>query len=125
MNNEYIEIKLSGKNEMLQNLEKNFSTQVYDISFHSNRSTYQLQHNALQLMKNHKLFSKIIRHPLYESRSKPECDKSDKNFHCARTRSLNDEQQTAVFNIINRLVNKKNAEKNGSVPYLLFGPPGM
>lgn len=117
----YIDVRISGGNDVLQIIKENYSNAVFDISFHSNRSTFQLQHNALNWMEKHELFSLIIKNPLYDITAEktfnyePGC--GNKIFHCAQTRELNYEQKIAMFNIVN---------KNNSVtPYLLFGPPGI
>lgn len=46
----------------------------YDISFHMNRLTFQLQHNELRWMKTHELFPTLINNPRYKMR--PEIDRS-------------------------------------------------
>lgn len=39
--------------------------QLFDISFHSNSTTFQLQHNALKWIQTHNLFEKIIQNDIY------------------------------------------------------------
>lgn len=39
--------------------------QFFDVSFFTNRTNYQLQHNTLNWMKDHELFPILIDHPRY------------------------------------------------------------
>lgn len=38
----------------------------YDIIFHVNRQTYQLQHYALECLVKKKLFDSFLKHPVYD-----------------------------------------------------------
>lgn len=40
--------------------------QLFNINFHINRITYQLQHNALKWVKKHELFPILINNPRYK-----------------------------------------------------------
>lgn len=52
---EYIHINLIADQQTIINLTQQCSSEIYDISFHSNRTTFLLQHNALHWMKEHDL----------------------------------------------------------------------
>lgn len=43
-----------------------FHEEFFDVNFTINRSTFQLQHNAISWMKKHDLFSVLINNPLYD-----------------------------------------------------------
>lgn len=40
-------------------------TQLFDINFHSDRSTFQLQHDAIKWIKSHGLFHELIENEKY------------------------------------------------------------
>lgn len=48
-------------------LQRSCNKELYDIYFHVNRQPYQLQHNALKFMLEHKLFGCLINNPQYDS----------------------------------------------------------
>lgn len=95
--------------------------QLYDIVFRNNRTFYLLQHQALDLIRSHKLFDLLINNPNYYSNGK--CN--DNEYNCSTAvpdaslmvaSMLNEEQNEAVVNIV-----------QGDfypLPYLLYGPPG-
>lgn len=58
----YIEIT-EGITELLSWNMNEF--QLFDIIFYKNRTTFQLQHNALNYVKQHRLFSILINNPKY------------------------------------------------------------
>lgn len=84
--------------------------QEYDITFHTNRLAFQLQHEALKWMKDHGLFEIMIKNPEYKTfrKQRQECKYVERAY-------LNKEQNLAVENIL---------ALNDSIPYLLHGPPG-
>lgn len=93
--------------------------QLYDIVFQNNRLFYLLQHQALDLIRSHKLFDLLINNPNYYLNGK--C--SDDDYNCkpdAQTvmvaSTLNEEQKEAVVNIVQG--------DYYPLPYLLYGPPG-
>lgn len=92
--------------------------QLYDIVFRINRTFYLLQHQALDLVRSHKLFDLLINNPTYYS----DCKSDDINRHCKPESpivinvDLNDEQEEAVVNIVQG--------EYYPLPYLLYGPPG-
>lgn len=43
--------------------------QTYDIIFHVNRQTYQLQHYALECLVKNKLFDSFLKNPKYDCNS--------------------------------------------------------
>lgn len=91
--------------------------QLYDIVFQNNRTFYLLQHQALDLVRSHKLFDLLINNPNYYSNWK-----SSDNEYCKPESTilidldLNEEQKEAVVNIVNGAFYP--------LPYLLYGPPG-
>lgn len=102
-----------GYNEMMQTY---FNSQKYDISFSTNRVTYQLQHEALKYMRHHRLFDLLINNPEYKNYSVGH-EKTSVNIDDNKraTRTLNEEQNLAVHNIL---------MMSDPMPFLLFGPPG-
>lgn len=88
-----------------------FDQQKYDITFETIRLTFQLQHEALKYMKQHGLFEILINNPEYKVfRNEHQGCNSVEKTH------LNHEQNLAVNSILSL---------KDSVPFLLFGPPGM
>lgn len=83
----------------------------YNIEFFINRLPFQLQHEALKWVTNHNLFDVLINNAEYQ-RSTPH---KEENLVIA-TKNLNNEQNLAVQNII---------ASDDSIPFLLYGPPGM
>lgn len=110
--------------------------QFFNINFHMNQTTYQLQLEALEFIKEHQLFEILIDNVLY---SKIIDDSTHTQqtlrlififlcrficllmenliyFSCTYSDKLNNEQKIAIQNI---------AEAScRPVPYLLFGPAG-
>lgn len=84
--------------------------QEYDITFHTNRLAFQLQHESLKWMKDHNLFEVLIKNPEYKT-----FRNQFRKFNRVERAYLNNEQNLAVENIL---------ALNDSIPYLLHGPPG-
>lgn len=93
-----------------------FDDDVYDVFFKVNRMIYQLQHNALNFVKKHRLFSILINNPSYHSQSLYSLDQSDDFELPTNPNELNKEQMRAVKCIVDGEYNP--------VPYLIYGPPG-
>lgn len=91
---------------------------VYDVYFQVNRNVYQLQHNALNFIKKHRLFPILIKNHQFNiqhsnsslpQRICPESFNPDDD--------LNDEQMQAIECIV--------TGEYHPLPYLLYGPPGQ
>lgn len=96
---------------------------LYDIEFHGKRLPFQLQHRALDFMKNQNLFELVINNPKYRTFcaahiNAPSDDSTTPCHKIMYREDLNEEQRLAVSNIVG-----SNDEFN-RLPYLLFGPPG-
>lgn len=91
---------------------------TYAIVFEINRMGFQLQHNALNYIKNHALFSIFVNNPLYYSQNAilPSIN-ANHSISNSNSNELNNEQYQAIEHIVNGQYNP--------VPYLLYGPPGM
>lgn len=86
------------------------------MRFNINRSNYQLQHNALSYIQQHRLFGILINNPVFRtSPTQPFCP-SDSTTRQTIYFVLNREQETAVENIVNGHYRP--------LPYILYGPPG-
>lgn len=68
-NKDYIFIDIAEEN--FDYLLRNCDNKLYDITFHINRTPFQLQHNALAWVKQHKLFPALINDEKY-GRNEPE-----------------------------------------------------
>lgn len=103
---------LTGFEELLSGYKNN----SFDIILYTNRTTFQLQHLALQLLKEHELFELLFKNPLYLKfpNEKPACS-APSAIDCTSI-ELNAEQKRAVINIVEA--------KNKPMPFILFGPPG-
>ncbi|XP_037036186.1 putative helicase mov-10-B.2 isoform X2 [Bradysia coprophila] len=92
----------------------------YNLFFQVNRMNYQLQHNALQFIAEHRLFSILINNPSYHSQSlhtvQSQWQSDDLQFTTNYQNELNIEQMKAVECIVNANYNP--------LPNLLYGPPG-
>lgn len=84
-----------------------------DIYFHSNRTPFLLQHNALNWIEKHQLFDCLINNPIYDGKIVNLPQTQSINID---EQKLNEEQNSAILNIVNG--------KDDPWPYLLFGPPG-
>lgn len=69
-------VNLCADIETLNCLREQCSKDVYDISFHSNRTTFLLQHNALDWMKRHKLYECLIDDKIYREAHR-KCQSND------------------------------------------------
>lgn len=110
-------------------VKQNCSRRSFDIYFQLNIMTFQLQHNALNWMRLHKLFDLLVNNPEYNSLSAMSNYselRSNIRLETLQTQSsyfrgelgskLNQEQKSAAINIVEA--------KNSPLPYLLFGPAG-
>lgn len=90
----------------------------YDIFFEINRMVYQLQHNALNFIKEHRLFSILINNPSYHQSQSLYSSPQQLNYRStiSNQNDLNTEQMQAIECIVNGRYNP--------VPNLLYGPPG-
>ncbi|XP_031626858.1 putative helicase mov-10-B.1 [Contarinia nasturtii] len=93
----------------------NYKHESYDIYFIVNRQPFQLQHYALKMMREQKLFDCLISNPKYDDDSERPALNDSYNF-CQTALKMNEEQKIAVANIVKA--------PNAPLPYLLFGPPG-
>lgn len=101
-----IKLKIDdGLNELME-----CHTSKFDIEFHTNRLTFQLQHEALKYVKEHGLFQLLINNPEYKI-FQTKC----KEYSYVQKENLNEEQNLAVNKIISL---------DDKIPFLLFGPPG-
>lgn len=97
--------------------------QYFDIIFNINRTSYLLQHRAVNYIEQHKLHPILINNERYDSHEDVDeaeliegrSGKFAASFVSKMAETLNIEQKIAVKNII---------DTNSSVPYLLFGPAG-
>lgn len=64
-NEHQIYIEIHEGFEYLQSSYAN-EAQFFNVNFFINRSTFQLQHNAISWMQKHNLFSLLIKNPLYD-----------------------------------------------------------
>lgn len=97
------------------------TTDSFDIVFESNRTVYQLQHNALELIQIHQIFDILISNSQYFSQNmcsplrieniKPTI------LNQISQDDLNDKQIQAIHCIV--------SGKYNPTPYLLYGPPGL
>lgn len=122
----------------------NHPDRSFDIFFHVNRVTFQLQHYALDWMAEHQLFNLFVNSPKYDTHGRnldgSATDDDDYTFrfgilffflfqlkfdlivtifhHSGTLASkLNAEQKLATINIVQA--------RNQPLPYLLFGPAGL
>lgn len=91
--------------------------QRFDISFHINRTSFQMQHKALEFVQNHELYATLINNIEYnafelEWNGTPSNDYTPKGELFEK---LNEEQKIAVKSIVT---------SDNLLPYLLFGPAG-
>lgn len=89
------------------------TTDSYNITFEVNQLVFQLQHNALNFIRQHHLFDIFINNPQYHS---PDPPWIDNNNTISPQDGLNAEQLQAIECIVNGNYNP--------MPYLLYGPPG-
>lgn len=50
----------------LRYMKENHKKEMYDINFLVNRQPFKLQHQALDLFREHSLFSRLINNPRYD-----------------------------------------------------------
>lgn len=110
---QFIYIKI---NDGFDDFRHLYADQTFDIDFHMNRLSYQLQLNALKWIKDHKLFKILINNPLFDKQSIIASSNLDFKFSCTAAEQLNESQKKAVVSILHA--------NNSSIPFLLFGPPG-
>lgn len=82
--NKFVYVKIvEGIDELSSKLMNN--CHFYNLNFHINRLSFQLQHNALAYMKSHELFPILINNPRYfiESDNHPTLDLNDYKFRFA------------------------------------------
>lgn len=98
-------------------IRKHCEKQYFDITFNINRTSYQLQHRALNYLERHKLHPILIDNKRYDSYERVDelVENLSGNFAGKMAEKLNIEQKIAVKNIVS---------SNSSLPYLLFGPAG-
>lgn len=60
--------------------KKVYKNQPFDIFFRFNRLSFRMQHYALDLMRDHRLFNQLIDNPAYDENVKYESNKSHDNF---------------------------------------------
>lgn len=89
---------------------------VFDITFHINRTPFQIQHLALQYMQEHNLFPILINNPSFVNKPSNLNTRALVAAEEELSEQLNHEQQIAVENIT--------TSTNTEVPYVLFGPAG-
>lgn len=121
----YLELIENNKNSDRNRKFMRFDS--YDMKFEINRTCYQLQHYALNLIKEKQLFDKLIDSRLCQTRESniiehkhkhkhsPDCICQEllwKKYIC----DLNDEQKMAAVNIVDG--------DYRPFPYILYGPPG-
>ncbi|XP_031638459.1 putative helicase mov-10-B.1 [Contarinia nasturtii] len=93
-----------------------FTKNSFDIHFVLNRTPFQLQHLALDILHDHSLFEVLINNAKYDS-DENELSIADRQIFLDKSNfNLNSEQREAVRNIVNAT--------SYPLPYVLFGPPG-
>lgn len=97
--------------EDFESVHTDWNKQYFDISFHLNRMSYQIQHRALEFVEDHNIHSILINNPKYGRHEDYEDNVS--LLSGKSTEHLNDEQKMAVMFI---------SESDNLLPYLLFGP---
>lgn len=135
-NKEFIFMDIADDKEC-EYLKRNLHSS-YDIYFRGNRLPFQLQHQALEWIVNHRLYKNFVNHPNYELITSVVPVSQNHVFRYTFWRTvkrilvsivpyvffrgklaskLNEEQKTAVINIVRG--------GNKPLPYLLFGPAGV
>lgn len=93
--------------------------QYFDIIFNINRTSYQLQHRALNYVERHHLHPILINNERYNSYEDVDRDELVDHplisFTGKLAENLNTEQKIAVKYI---------SKSNSLLPYILFGPAG-
>ncbi|XP_031626698.1 putative helicase mov-10-B.2 isoform X2 [Contarinia nasturtii] len=115
-NKKYIFVKID--EDGFDYLRRHCKWTFFDISFHMNRTIFQLQHNALEWIEDHQLFSLLIKNPTYDVKQRVTSHHylETYKFSGLLASNLNDEQKIAAINIVKA--------QNAPMPYLLFGPAG-
>lgn len=92
--------------------------QRFTLNFFTNRSVYKVLLNTLEWFKKHKLHTVLVNNELYDQvdYQLPIERNEQKNFKCSISEVLNEEQKSAVQQIV--------WGENDKVPILLHGPPG-
>lgn len=109
IDHQFIYIKTENSDE----IQYLYADEKFDIDFHGNQLPYQLQLNALNWIKEHKLFPILIENPLFNEES---VVSNDSDCYFSSCKNFNETQKKAVSNIVRA--------SNGPIPFLLFGPPG-
>lgn len=90
---------------------------TYDILFEMNRTSYQIQHKALDAFEEHKLFKLFIDNTKFNATTTTDTSLFETfNAHDPVLKNLNPEQLNAIKNIV--------CKANTTLPYILYGPPG-
>lgn len=91
---------------------------IFTLNFFTNRLVYKTLLNTLEWIKKHRLHAVLINNHLYDQVDYQIPDKRNeqKNYKCSISEILNEEQRSAVQQIV--------WGKNEKVPFLLHGPPG-
>lgn len=114
IDNDFIHVRIA--NASYNMARELCGTTSFDLKFRVNSTPFQVQHNALNWINKHRLYSKLIQNPKFQN-TRDAIQFHKYEFNGKTTDYLNEEQQSAVENII-RL-------NSDSVPYLIFGPPGL
>ncbi|XP_055301212.1 putative helicase mov-10-B.1 [Sitodiplosis mosellana] len=90
--------------------------QSFDIRFCLNRTPYQLQHFALDILNEQRLFTALINNPKYDETGNSSKTPPEILIDFSPNLKLNPEQKLAVQSIVNAT--------SKPLPFVLFGPPG-
>lgn len=92
--------------------------QLFTLNFFTNRLVYKVLLNTLEWIKKHRLHAVLVNNQLYDQADYQIPDKRNEqnNFKCSISEVLNEEQKSAVQQIV--------WGENDKVPILLHGPPG-
>lgn len=90
--------------------------QLFSLNFFTNRLVYKMLMNTLEWIKKHGLHSVLINNPYYDQIDYSIPNLKQYEFKCSISQTLNDEQQSAVQQIV--------WGENDKVPFILHGPPG-
>lgn len=90
---------------------------IFTLNFFKNQLNYKVLLNSLEWIKKHGLHEVLINNQLYDQvdYSIPKAN-APNDFSCSFCKTLNDEQKSAVQQIV--------SQQNHGIPILLHGPPG-